>query len=141
VESLDQHGVHSQPHGLLPKVTKPGIYEGIDAEQVGVEVTVYRVSETSGTNGNFIYNLHCMLHMFTPTLYAFSQPLYHVCACFAQHIGIDSSTTVCSSLPTVTKIADINSILHPWRPLRSTISTLSSNIDAIFSILTFNFNL
>jgi hypothetical protein len=36
------------------------------------------MSEKSGTNGNFIYYLHYMLYMFTPTLYAFSQPLYHV---------------------------------------------------------------
>jgi hypothetical protein len=28
--------------------------------------------------------------MFTTPLYAFSQPLYHVCADFAQHIGIDT---------------------------------------------------
>jgi hypothetical protein len=58
----------------------------------------------------FIYYLHYMLYMFTPTLYAFSQPLYHVCADFAQHIEIDSSTTVCNSLPKVTKISDFNSI-------------------------------
>jgi hypothetical protein len=41
-----------------------------------------------------IFYLHYMLYMFTPTLYAFSQPLYHVCADFAQHIGIDNSTTL-----------------------------------------------
>jgi hypothetical protein len=46
------------------------------------------VSENSGTNGNFIYYLRYMLCMFTPTLYAFSQPLYHVCADFAQHIRL-----------------------------------------------------
>jgi hypothetical protein len=57
-----------------------------------------------------IYYIHCMLYMFTPTLYAFSQPLYHVCADFAQHIGVDSSTTVCNSLAKVTKISDFNSI-------------------------------
>jgi hypothetical protein len=45
-------------------------------------------------NRIIIYYLHYMLYMFTPTLYAFSQPLHHVCADFAQHIGIDSSTTV-----------------------------------------------
>jgi hypothetical protein len=39
----------------------------------------------SGTNGNFIYYLHYMLYMFIPTLYAFSQLLYHVCADFAKH--------------------------------------------------------
>jgi hypothetical protein len=57
--------------------------------------------------------LHYMLYMFTPTLYAFSQPLYHGCADFAQHIGIDSSTTVCNSLSKVMKISDFNSIHHP----------------------------
>jgi hypothetical protein len=82
-----------------------------------------------------IYYLHYMLYMFTPTLYAFSQPL------FAQHIGIDSSTIICKSLPKVTKISDFNSIHHPWRPLRSTISTLSSNVNAIFRLITYNFNL
>jgi hypothetical protein len=56
-----------------------------------------------------IYCLHYMLYMFR-TLYAFSQPLYHVCADFAPHIGIDSSTTVYNSLPKVTKISDFNSI-------------------------------
>jgi hypothetical protein len=60
-----------------------------------------------------IYYLHYMLHVFTPTLYAFSQPLYHVCADFAQHIGLDSGTIVCNSLPKVTNISDFNSIHHP----------------------------
>jgi hypothetical protein len=73
----------------------------------------YRVSKKSGTNGNFIYYLHYMLYMFTPTLYAFSQLLYHVCADFTLHIAIDSSTTVCNSLLKVTKISDFNSIHHP----------------------------
>jgi hypothetical protein len=50
-------------------------------------------------NGNFIYYLHYMLHMFTPTFCAFSQPLYHVCADFPQRVGIDSSTRVSNSLP------------------------------------------
>jgi hypothetical protein len=86
-----------------------------------------------------IYYLHYMPYMFTPTLYAFSQPLYHASADFAQQIGIDSSTTVCNSLPKVTKVSDFNSIHLPWRPLRSTISTLSSNVNAIFSLLTFCF--
>jgi hypothetical protein len=45
----------------------------------------------------------------SPRHYAFSQPLYHVCADFVQHIGIDSSTTICNSLPKVTKISDFNS--------------------------------
>jgi hypothetical protein len=52
-------------------------------------------SEKSGTEVNFIYYLNYMLYTFTPTLYAFTQPLYHVCADFAQLIGIDSSTTLC----------------------------------------------
>jgi hypothetical protein len=67
----------------------------------------------SGINGNFIYYLHYTLYIFTPTLYAFSQLLYHACADFAQHIGIDSSTTVCNSLPKVTKISDFNIIHQP----------------------------
>jgi hypothetical protein len=71
------------------------------------------MSEKSGTNKNFIYYLLYMLYMFTPTLYAFSQPLYHVCGDFAQHTGIDSSTTVCNFLPKVPKILDFNSIHHP----------------------------
>jgi nitrate reductase gamma subunit len=62
---------------------------------------------------DFIYYLHYMLHMFTPTLYPFSQPLYHVSVDFAQHIGIDSRTTVYNYLPKVTKISDFNSIHHP----------------------------
>jgi hypothetical protein len=61
------------------------------------------MSEKYGTNENFIYYLHYMLYMFTPTLYAFYQPLCNVCADFAQHIGIDSSATVCNSLPKVTE--------------------------------------
>jgi hypothetical protein len=52
-----------------------------------------------------IYHLHYMPYMFTPKLYAFSQPFYHVSADFAQHIWIDSSTKVCNSLPKVTKIS------------------------------------
>jgi hypothetical protein len=60
-----------------------------------------------------IYYLHYMLYMFTPTLYEFSQPVYHVCADSAQHIGIGSSTTVSNSLPKVTKISDFNSIHYP----------------------------
>jgi hypothetical protein len=67
---------------------------------------LYKVSEKSGTNGNCIYYLHYMLYMFTLTLCAFSQPLCNVCADFAQHIAIDSSTTVCNSLPKVPKISD-----------------------------------
>jgi hypothetical protein len=100
------------------------------------------MSEKSGTNGNFIYYLHYMLYMFTPTLYAFSQPLYQVCADFAQHIGIDSSTTVCNSLPKVTKISDFNSmhLSHKESP-KCKVSTLSFNVNGIFSLLTFNFNL
>jgi hypothetical protein len=56
------------------------------------KLTVPRISEKSGTNGNFIYYLNCMLYMFNPTLYSFSRPLYHVCADFAQHIGVDNSS-------------------------------------------------
>jgi hypothetical protein len=51
-----------------------------------------------------------MFYMFTLTLYAFSQSLYHVCADFALHIRIDSSRTVSNSLPNVTKISDFNSV-------------------------------
>jgi hypothetical protein len=76
---------------------------------------VYRMSEKSETNGNSIYNLLFTLYgaytrIFIPTLCAFSQPPYHVCADFSQRIGIDSSTTVCNSLPKVTKISEFNSI-------------------------------
>jgi hypothetical protein len=102
----------------------------------------YRVSEKSGTNGNYIYYLHYMLHMFTPTLHARSQPLYHVCEDLARHIGIDSSTTVCNSLPKVTKISDFNRMhlcLHGSPKCK--ISTLSCNVNVILSLLTFNFNL
>jgi hypothetical protein len=86
--------------------------------------------------------LHYMLCMFTLTLYTFSQPLYHVCADFSQHIGIDSSTAVCNSLPKVTEISDFNSI-HLWlqESPKCKVSTLLSNVNAIFSLLTFNFNL
>jgi hypothetical protein len=74
--------------------------------------------------------------------YAFFQPLYHVSADFAQHIGVDSSTTVCNSLPKVTKVSDFKSIhlcLQECPKLK--VSTLSSNAYAILSLLTFNFNL
>jgi hypothetical protein len=97
----------------------------------------YRMSEKSGTDGNFIYYLHYMLCMFTPTLYAFSQPLYHVRADFAQRTRINSSTTVCNSLPKVTKITDFNSIhLCLQESPKCKVSTLSSNINAILSLLT-----
>jgi hypothetical protein len=89
-----------------------------------------------------IYHLHYMHYMFSPTLYLFSQPPYHVCADFAQHTGIDSSTTVCNSLPKVMKISDFNSIhLCLQESPKCKVSTLSSRVNAIFSILTFNFNL
>jgi hypothetical protein len=102
---------------------------------------IYRLPEKSGTNGNFIFYLHYMLYMFTPTLYAFYQPLYHVCADFSQHTGIDSSTTVCNSLPKVTKISDFNSIHQCLQESpKCKVSTLSSSVDAMFSLLTFNFN-
>jgi hypothetical protein len=74
---------------------------------------VIQVSEKSGTNRKYIYFLLFILYMFTATLYPFSQPLYHICADFAQHIGIDSSTTIRTSLPKVTKVSDFNSIHHP----------------------------
>jgi hypothetical protein len=84
-----------------------------------------------------IYYLHYVLYMFTPTLYSFSQPLYHVCSDFAQHIGIDSNTTVCNSLPKVPKISDVNSIhLCLQESLKCKVSTLSSNVNVIFSLLT-----
>jgi hypothetical protein len=83
-----------------------------------------------------------MLYMFTPTLYAFSQPLYHVCTGFAQHIGIDSSTTFCNSLPKVTKMSDFNRIhLRLQESPKCKVSTLSSNVNAILSLLTFSFNM
>jgi hypothetical protein len=89
-----------------------------------------------------IYYLQYMLYMFTPTLYAFSQPLNHVCADFAQHIGIDSSTTVCNSLPKGTKISDFNTIhLCFQESPKCKVSTISSNVNAIFSFSAFNFNL
>jgi hypothetical protein len=70
-----------------------------------VSVELYRMYEKSGTNGNFIYYLHYMLYMFIPTLYAFSQQLYHVRADFSRHIGIGSSITVRDSLPKLIKIS------------------------------------
>jgi hypothetical protein len=107
-----------------------------------VYYVTYRMSEKSGTGGNFIYYLHYLLCMFTPTLYAFSQPLYNVCGDFAQHIGIDSSTTVSNSLPKVTKISDFDSIHLCLQEFpKCKVPTLSSNVTAIFSLLTFNFNL
>jgi hypothetical protein len=83
----------------------------------------YRMSEKSGTNGNLVY-------MLTPTLDAFSQLLYHVCADFAQHIGIDSSTTFCNSR-----------ILTAYKCAFRNPQNAKSNVNAIFSLLTFNFNL
>jgi hypothetical protein len=76
--------------------------------------------------------------MLNPTLHAFSQPLYHVCADFAQHIGIDSSTTVCNSMPEMLKISDFNSIHRCLQEPPSTISTLLSSVNASISLLTFN---
>jgi hypothetical protein len=58
---------------------------------------------------------------------------------FSQRIGIDSSTTVCNSLPKVTKISNFNSKhLCLQETPKYKVSTLSSNVNAI---LTFNFNL
>jgi hypothetical protein len=61
----------------------------------------------------FIIYFYITCYICSPRHYAFSQPLDHVCADFAQHIWIDSSTTVPNSLPKVTKISDFNSIHHP----------------------------
>jgi hypothetical protein len=75
---------------------------------------VYRMSEKSGSNGNFIYYLFFMLYalyVHPDTLRIFSADLPCLCADFAQHFGIDSSTTVSNSLPKVTKISDFN-IIH-----------------------------
>jgi hypothetical protein len=97
---------------------------------------ICRVSEKYGTNGNFfiIYYLHYIVYMFTPTIYAFSRPRYHVCADFAQHIGIDSCTAVCNSGSLVLNSSATCLWVYPWRPLRNTISTLSSNVNAMFSL-------
>jgi hypothetical protein len=73
-----------------------------------------------------------------PDTLPFSQPLYHVCADFAQHIVIDSSTTVCNSGCLALNSSATCLWVHPWRSLRSTISTLSYNFYAIFSLLNFN---
>jgi hypothetical protein len=88
-----------------------------------------------------LFIIYCLHYMFTPTVYAFSQPFYHVCSDFAQHIGIESSTTVCNSLPMVMKISDFNSLHLCLQESPITISTISSNVNAIFILLTFNFNL
>jgi hypothetical protein len=82
-----------------------------------------------------VYYLHYMLYMFIPTLYALSQPLYHICEDFAQHIGIDSGTTVSNSLPNVLKISDFNSMhLCLQESPKCKVSTLSSNVNAMFSL-------
>jgi hypothetical protein len=72
-----------------------------------------------------IYYLHYMLYMFTPTLYAFSQPLYQVsplrCALLEhiRHLPLDPSLTTTKK-----------HYIH-----------LSSNVNTICILLTFNFNL
>jgi hypothetical protein len=108
-------------------------------------ICFYRMSEKSLEAIGIlfiIYYLHYMLYMFTTTLYIFSRPLYHVCADFAQHIGIDSSTRVCISLPKVTKVSDFNSIHLCFKESpKCKTSTLSPNVNAIFSLLIFNFSL
>jgi hypothetical protein len=82
-----------------------------------------------------------MLYMFTQ-LYKFSQPLYHICADFAQHMVLNSSTTLCNSLLKVRKVSDFNSIqMCLQESPKCKVSALSSNVNAIFSLLTFNFNL
>jgi hypothetical protein len=89
-----------------------------------------------------LFIIYMICSICSPRHYAFSQPLYRVCADFAQHIGIDSSVTVCNSLPKVTKISDFNTIhLRLQESPKFKVSTLSSNVNAIFSLLTFNFNL
>jgi hypothetical protein len=102
------------------------------------------MSEKSGNNGNFSYYLlftSYALYVLPDTL-RISQPLYNFYADFAQNIGIDSSTAVCNSLPNVTKILDFNSIhLCLQESPKCQVSTLSSNVNAIISLLTFNFNL
>jgi hypothetical protein len=65
-----------------------------------------------------IYYLHYMLCIFTPTLYAFSRPPYHVCAYFAQCIGIDSSTRVCNSGCLALNSSANCLWVYFWRPLR-----------------------
>jgi hypothetical protein len=103
-----------------------------------------QMSEKSGTNANFIYYILFTLYalyVHPDTLCIFSAALPCLCVDFAQHIGIDNSTTICNSLPKVTKISDFNSIHMCLQESSSTISTLSSNVKAIFSLLTFNFNL
>jgi hypothetical protein len=135
-------GKRPMPSAISIRKTVQGLYV-LFCGLVCTSVSIYRMSKKPGTIGILfiIYYLYYMLYMFTPTLYAFSQPLYHVYVDFAQHIGIDSSTTVCNSLPKVTKISDFNSIHRCLQESPSTISTLSSNVNAIFSFLTFNFNL
>jgi hypothetical protein len=89
-----------------------------------------------------LFIIYIIFSICSPRHYAFSKPLYHVCADFAQHIRIDSSTTVCYSLPKVTKISHFNSIhLCLQESPKCKGSTLSSNVNDIFSLLTFNFNL
>jgi hypothetical protein len=89
-----------------------------------------------------LFIIYIICSICSPRQYVFSQPLCHVCADFAQHIGIDSSTIVCDSLPKVTKISDFNSIHRCLQESpKYKVSTLSSNVNAIFSLLTYNFNL
>jgi hypothetical protein len=104
---------------------------------------MYRVSEKSGTNGNFIYYLLFTLY----ALYVHPDALRIFSAAFPCWCGFCSTywdrqhTTVCNSLPKVTKISDFNSIHLCLQETPKTISTLSSNVNSSFSILTFNFNL
>jgi hypothetical protein len=94
------------------KITNPLIYKGrcIAKKQTYLEQKQTYLERTHKHTFAFICRLYYRPYLFTPTLYAFSQPLYRVFADFAQHIGIDSSTTVCNSLPKVTKILNFNSI-------------------------------
>jgi hypothetical protein len=89
-----------------------------------------------------LFIIYIVCSVCSPRLYTFSQPLYHVCVDFAQHIGIDSSTTVCNSLRKVMKVSDFNAIhLCLQESAKCKVSTLSSNVNAIFCLLTFNLNL
>jgi hypothetical protein len=60
-----------------------------------------------------LFIIYIICSICSPRHYAFSQPLYRDCADSAQHNAIDSSTTVCNSLPNVTTISDFNSTHHP----------------------------
>jgi hypothetical protein len=56
-----------------------------------------------------------MKMMFTSTLYALSLPLYQVYMAFAEHIWMESTSTICNSLPKVKGFCDFND-LHLCMP-------------------------